>query len=279
MANDLNLRYWLGMSGVPPHDSARAYRWEERLHWVMVAVALLAIPAFYLEALQRNAPLQSLGWELDLVIFAAFSLETLWMTYVCHQKWRYLGYNWLNLLIIFASGMGLLGLSSEWIPLVRLLRVAYVALILARMLASVRRLFATNAVPYAFALGIVTLTVAGAGFYWLEPTIHSFGDGLWLAFVTGATIGYGDYVPTTTASRLFAVLMVVVGFTVFSLVTASISAFFVGEDEKTLRRELHHDIRKLREEIAQLRAEMEQRGITALAGKEAGGGEERDGGD
>ena len=258
MTHELRLHHWLGMGGVPQHDSPRAYRWEKRLHWVMVAVALLAIPAFYLEALQHSAPLQSLGWELDFVIFMAFSLETLWMLHVCHQKRRYLGYNWLNLLIIFASGMGLLGLSSEWIPLVRLLRVAYVTLILARVLASVRRLFSANAVPYAFALGAITLTVAGAGFYWLEPTVHSFGDGLWLAFVTGATIGYGDFVPTTTASRLFAVAMVVVGFTVFSLVTASISAFFVGEDEKNLRRELLHEVRELREEIAALRAEMEQ---------------------
>ena len=73
-----------------------------------------------------------------------------------------------------------------------------------------------------------------------------------LAFVTGATIGYGDFVPTTTASRLFAGLMVVLGFTLFSLVTASIAAFFIGEDEKLLRREMHQDIHKLRDDIAQL---------------------------
>ena len=42
------------------------------------------------------------------------------------------------------------------------------------------------------------------------------------------------------------------GFTLFSLVTASIAAFFVGEDEKLLRRDMHQDIRKLHDEIAQL---------------------------
>jgi voltage-gated potassium channel len=81
---------------------------------------------------------------------------------------------------------------------------------------------------------------------------------VWLAFVTGATIGYGDFVPTTTASRLFAGLMVLFGFTLFSLVTASIAAFFVGEDEKLLRREMHQDIRKLHDEIAQLIGEEER---------------------
>lgn len=257
----IDLRRLFGMGGVPPHDNPRAYVWERRLHWVMVLVALLALPAFYLEALQSDEPLQHIGWELDLVILAAFSLETAWMLRLCHNRLTYLKYNWLNLLIIGASGLGLIGLPSEWLPLVRLLRVAYVALVVARLLASVRTLLSTNAIPYAFILGIVTLTAAGAGFYWLEPTVHSFGEGLWLAFITGATVGYGDYVPTTPVSRMFAVVMVIVGFTVFTLVTASISALFVGEDEKRLRREMHHNIQELRREIAEMRAELRQAGV------------------
>lgn len=256
----IDLRRFFGMGGVPPRDNPRAYVWERRLHWVMVVVALLALPAFYLEALQSSEPLQHIGWELDLLILLAFSMETAWMLHLCQAKLTYLKYNWLNLLIIGASGLGLVGLPSEWLPLVRLLRVAYVALVVARLLSSVRTLLSTNAIPYAFVLGLVTLGAAGAGFYWLEPTVHSFGEGLWLAFITGATVGYGDYVPTTPISRMFAVVMVIVGFTVFSLVTASISALFVGEDEKRLRREMHHNIQELRREIAEMRAELQQIG-------------------
>ncbi|MEN6584651.1 MAG: ion channel [Sulfuricella sp.] len=257
----IDLRRWFGMGGVGAHENPLAYVWERRLHWVMIVVALMAVPAFYLEALQHEVRLQHIGWALDLFIFVAFSLETAWMLHLCHNKVVYLKYNWLNVLIIGASALGLVGLPSEWLPLVRLLRVAYVALILARMLASVRVLFSTNAIPYAFTLGVVTLITAGAGFYWLEPTIHSFGEGLWLAFTTGATVGYGDYVPTTPISRAFAVVMVVVGFTVFSLVTASVSALFVGEDEKRLRREMHQNVLELRREIAEMRAELQHQGM------------------
>jgi voltage-gated potassium channel len=46
------------------------------------------------------------------------------------------------------------------------------------------------------------------------------------------------------------------GYALFSVVTASIAALLVGEDEKKLRRELHTDMRILREEIASLRAEL-----------------------
>jgi voltage-gated potassium channel len=267
----IDFRRWLGMGGVPQHDRPQAYVWERRLHWIMVAVALLVIPSFYLEMQQDGDSLPGLGLELDLFIFLAFSLETLWMLYLCHHKKLYLKYNWLNVLIILGSGLSLLGLSAQWLPLVRLLRVAYVALALARIFASLRLLLSARAVPYAFVLGIATLLVSGAGFYLLEPTTHTFGEGLWLAFITGATVGYGDFVPTTTAARIFAVIMVIVGFTVFSLVTASISAFFVGEDEKKLRREMHHDIQELRREIAELRSALQLGEADSLSEKNVSG--------
>ena len=96
------------------------------------------------------------------------------------------------------------------------------------------------------------MLVGGAGFYWLDPSIHSYAEGLWLAFVTAATVGYGDVVPTTPASRVLAVIIVVIGLALLSVVTASVAAFFIGEDEKLLRREMHNDIRHLRDEVARL---------------------------
>ena len=190
---------------------------------------------------------------------AAFSAELLWMLKVTRYPGHYLLRNWLDMLIIIGAAVSLTGWQGEWIPLARLLRVAVVMLILVRFLGVLRNLFSPTAVPYIVGLGIVTMAVAGAGFYWLEPSVHSYGEGLWLAFTSGATVGYGDIVPTTSASRFFAVIMVLIGYAIMSMVTASIAAFFVGEDEKLLRREVHHDIKALREEVAQLRAALEER--------------------
>ena len=90
----------------------------------------------------------------------------------------------------------------------------------------------------------------------MEPRVHSYADGVWLAFTTGATVGYGDLVPSTPASRIFAAFIVLLGYALFSVVTASIAALLVGEDEKRLSREMHADLRMLRKEIAALRTEM-----------------------
>lgn len=265
------LRHWIGMGGVPAHDNPHAYVWERRLHWIMVSMALLAFPSYYLDWLQGRGLLTGIGRELDWLIFIAFSLEMVWMLHLCQHKRAYLARNWLNVLIVAASALGVLGLPGDWLPLLRLLRITYVGLLFARLLSSLRSLLVTHAIPYVFALGMTTLVLAGAGFYWLEPTIHSFGEGLWLAYITAATVGYGDFVPTTTSSRLFAVILVIVGFTVFSIVTASISAFFVEEDERKLRKALHEDVLELRGEIAALRSELRQGGEAHGAEKKEAG--------
>jgi voltage-gated potassium channel len=247
------------MGGVPPHDNPRAYLWERRLHWVMICVALLSIPAFLFEIATTFAAFKQLGLTLDAFILAAFSLELLWMLWVTNQRSQYLMRNWLDLLIIIAAAASLTGWLGEWIPLARLLRVTMVLLFLVRILGSLRNLFSPTAMPYVLGLGVVVMAIAGAGFYWLEPTVETYGEGLWLAFVSAATVGYGDIVPTTPVARVFAAIMVLVGYAILSMVTASIAAFFIGEDEKLLRREVHHDIKALREEVAQLRAAWDER--------------------
>ncbi|TXH92635.1 MAG: two pore domain potassium channel family protein [Pseudomonas sp.] len=106
------------------------------------------------------------------------------------------------------------------------------------------------------------LVLCGIGFYWLDPAIHSVPAGLWLAFSTAATVGYGDTVPSSTASRIFSVFVVLLGYGVLSLVTASIAAMFVGTQERQVEREILHDmhnqLRAVRQEIAELRAALEE---------------------
>src|SRR4051812_7255934 len=249
---------WLGLGGVPAHENARAQLWEKRLHWPMIGVALLSIPVLFLEDVTQTPGLQVLQTLLEMIIFVAFAGEFLWMMRLTARRTEYAIRNWLNILIIVASALDLAGWEFEWVANARLLRLALVGLLLTRTFGSLRHMFSRNGIPFLMGLAAITFGIAGAGFYWIEPTVHSYADGVWLAFVTGSTVGYGDFVPTTTASRLFAGLMVLLGFTLFSLVTGSIAAFFVGEEEKLLRSAMHADIRKLHDEIAQLIGEEER---------------------
>ncbi|MGL4577251.1 MAG: potassium channel family protein, partial [Burkholderiaceae bacterium] len=84
----------------------------------------------------------------------------------------------------------------------------------------------------------------------------SLADGLWLAFTTAATVGYGDIVPSTPLSRAFSVVVVLVGLAVLSLVTASVAAMFVEVEERQIERDLMREIGALREEVHRLRQEV-----------------------
>jgi voltage-gated potassium channel len=253
-----NYRHYIGLGGVPKHDKTIAYLWEQRLHRLMLTVALLTLPAFYLEITEQSSWFRHLGQALDLIILLAFICELIWMLYLVEQKWLYLLHNWLNLLIILGAAISLTGVDGEWLPLARLFRLAYASLIIARILSGMRNLFTPGAMPYLLGWSTILFMLSGAGFYWLEPTVHTYSQGLWLAFTTGATVGYGDLVPTTNGARIFAVINVLFGLAILSITTASIAAMFIGADEKKLREALHHDIRSLHLEIQQLRQELAQ---------------------
>ena len=109
---------------------------------------------------------------------------------------------------------------------------------------------------YSLVLCVLILSLGGFGFWVLEPRAHSFSDGLWLAFTTAATVGYGDIVPSTHASRAFSVIVVLFGLAVLSLVTASVAAMFVETEERQIERDLMQEIGSLRAEVRSLRDEL-----------------------
>jgi voltage-gated potassium channel len=114
------------------------------------------------------------------------------------------------------------------------------------------RLLTRRGLVYPLCLSLTILLLGGVGFWYLEPKVETLSDGLWLAFTTAATVGYGDIVPSTHGSRAFAVLVVLLGLAVLSLVTASVAAVFVGNEERDIERELMTEIRALRAEVAAL---------------------------
>ena len=112
---------------------------------------------------------------------------------------------------------------------------------------------ARRGVLYSLVLCLLILGLGGVGFWLIDPQVHTVTEGWWLAFTTAATVGYGDVVPSTNASRAFSVVGVLLGLAVLSLATASLSAIFV---EKEVEAEESHIEAELLREMAQLREEL-----------------------
>ena len=77
---------------------------------------------------------------------------------------------------------------------------------------------------------LVTMVLGGFVLQWLEPGDISKDDNpFWWAIVTMTTVGYGDFSPETPGGRVFAVLIMFIGISLVSLLTATISSIFVAQ--------------------------------------------------
>jgi voltage-gated potassium channel len=117
------------------------------------------------------------------------------------------------------------------------------------------QLIAPRGVFYSLVLCLIIMGFGGVGFWLIEPRAHTLTDGLWLAFTTAATVGYGDIVPSTFASRAFAVVVVLLGLAVLSIVTASVAAIFVEADERDFEKQILSELHDLKEQLREMRAD------------------------
>ena len=77
---------------------------------------------------------------------------------------------------------------------------------------------------------LLTMVLGGVVLQWLEPgDISKDENPYWWAIVTMTTVGYGDFSPETLGGRIFAVLIMFIGISLVSLLTASISSIFVAQ--------------------------------------------------
>jgi len=237
-----------------------AVTWVRTLHfWALIST----IPAFYVELLSEQpsvlAKMSYLAAALTLGLSA-------WLARQQHDRQRsQRGADATHALahpvllpLLMAGLVAAAALPpSSTSSLGLIVRSGTALLTLVEFVWSLQRWLERGSLPVLLALAVTILALCGVGFWWLEPRTPTLADGLWLAFTTAATVGYGDVVPSTPASKIFAVFVVLLGFGVLSLVTASIAAMWVESRERDIESEilqdLHRQVGLLREEVRSLR--------------------------
>ncbi|MDQ6953628.1 MAG: potassium channel family protein [Mariprofundaceae bacterium] len=172
------------------------------------------------------------AWADPAILVLFFVLfATRWN--ISEDRPLYLKKNWLDLVLIVLLASPLLRIFSA-LRVMRLLPALRVGVLIR---ANRKRLLnlivlSQDSFPAAMTLVFGFVFVFGASVYFLEHDVNEqFGtisDGLWWAFVTLTTVGYGDIYPMTTSGRIVAVFTMIFGIALYSLLVANLT-FFVEE--------------------------------------------------
>ena len=96
-----------------------------------------------------------------------------------------------------------------------------------------RRIF-----PYLLGVTLAGYLIAGFAMTLLDrKDFPSYGIALWWAVQTLSTVGYGDVVPHNTWGRIVASVLILLGVTFLSFLTAVVTSLFVSADRDTANEE------------------------------------------
>ncbi len=250
-------RHAWGLSA-PGELGPAALRAQRLWRWPVLLSLVATVPAFYIELLEELPTAAAVA--IYLLAAAMLVAEQLHVLRHCVAPQRRLLESGRELCLTLGLVLAALlppSAESHWALAARL----FVALlVLIHMVWMLRVWFSRGSIAHLLSMSLVVLVFSGLGFWALEPRVSDLGDGMWLAFTTAATVGYGDIVPSVPASKIFAVFVVLLGYAMLSLVTAAIAAFWVEASERRLEadilRELHAELQALRAEVRDLRQGM-----------------------
>lgn len=96
--------------------------------------------------------------------------------------------------------------------------------------------FDTNGFKYVVFVTLVLVATGGVLIHYAE--VMSIQDGVWWAFVTATTVGYGDISPSTGLGRLIATVLMIVGIGLLGSLTSTITSYFLNKKPKTVKTEM-----------------------------------------
>lgn len=198
--------------------------------WMMIILSILFLVGYSLVALRPDLSPGSLSWVLLMmvVIWVVFIVEFIIAFVRAKEGWRFITKHWLVT-------------ASIVLPVVRpflLLRYLNQLKFFRRGTGNaVRAQLIISALSFAtLFIYMISLTVLRFERDAPGATIVSFGDAIWWAFVTIATVGYGDMYPITIPGRFFAIVLMLGGIAIVGTASALVVSYLGEHTQKALRK-------------------------------------------
>ena len=208
---------------------AAIQRWERRS---AIPLAICAALFLALWAFQVLVPLDDVSWDivegLILLIWGVFIVDFSVRIYFHADRKSFLKSNVIEIIALLLPAFRFL----------RVLRVITAVGILTRVVQSLQA-----RVNLYIAIVLPMLVLAGSlGIYEAEhnlpkASIKNFGDAFWWACETIFTVGYGDLYPVTAEGKFIAVILMMGGVAMISVVTANLAGYFLSQQRSAFNKD------------------------------------------
>lgn len=168
---------------------------------------------------------------LDLIIWILFVIDFIVRFTLVEDKKSFFKSNILDLIAILPFNSALRIFRSfkifKLLKLAKVFKVLRFAAVLSRAYKSSSSFFNTNGFKYVVFFSVFVVLSGGVLISYIEN--RAISDGIWWAFVTATTVGYGDISPSTDIGRVIASVLMLVGIGLIGSLTSTITSFFMNK--------------------------------------------------
>ena len=198
-------------------------RWERATEYPLLALGLAFLVAYALPIIDPDfpTPWTAVFFAVEIVAWVAFAIDLIVRIAISHDRWRFIRTHPLDI-------------AAVVLPILRPLQALRALSILFLSARGLHRILRNRVLTYVVIAAMGIWLIAGLAVTQAErgvvgANIHDVWEGWWWAFVTMATVGYGDVYPITIEGRLVAVGLVVTGIALVGTVTAYIASWFAAQ--------------------------------------------------
>ncbi|MGL4737154.1 MAG: ion transporter [Cellulosilyticaceae bacterium] len=233
-------------------ETLRQPKWQKSIvgyHMMIAVLSFIAIAITIYSLIQGEQVFEKpIFYWGDLFIVILFNMDYWGGLILSENKKKYFKENIFDLISIVPVNQGFMLFRSfrliRFFSVLKLFQLVKITAFITILNKSMRKFLKTNGFIYSLVFTVCTILIGSTLIYKVEQgkTIETYLDALWWTFVTTTTVGYGDISPQTTTGRAVAVVLMIVGIGFISMLTGSITTYFVNKISEEQEERRHNQI-------------------------------------